>query len=82
MSEIIANSLAGIGATGRDKLNIDKILNEFSIFQTEPGEADAKDYDPDARFQKLRENLLTAIAEVSRIDPVAAQALTEQAKIM
>tara|TARA_R100001440_G_scaffold26266_3_gene42747 strand:- start:1594 stop:6942 length:5349 start_codon:yes stop_codon:yes gene_type:complete len=80
MSEIIANSLAGIGATGRDKLNIDKILNEFSIFQTEPGEADAKDYDPDARFQKLRENLLTAIAEVSRIDPIAAEALTEQAK--
>tara|TARA_R100000697_G_scaffold74518_1_gene86905 strand:- start:9985 stop:15777 length:5793 start_codon:yes stop_codon:yes gene_type:complete len=80
MAEIIANSLAGIGATSRDKLNIDKILNEFSIFQTEPGEADAKDYDPEARFQKLRNNLLTAIAEISKIDPVAAQALTEQAK--
>lgn len=78
MSEIIANSLAGIGAVSRDVLDIDKILNDFSLFQTEPGETDAKDYDVTKRINDMQQEMNKAYLELVKIDPIAAEQLKEQ----
>jgi hypothetical protein len=80
MSEIIANSLAGIGAVSRDVLDIDKILNDFSIFQTEPGETDAKDFNARKNYLDMVSNLDKAYNELSKIDPIAAEQFKEQAQ--
>ncbi len=78
MSEIITNSLAGIGAVSRDVLDIDKILNDFSLFQTEPGETDAKDYDVTKRINDMQQDMNKAYLELLKIDPIAAEQLKEQ----
>jgi hypothetical protein len=80
MSEIITNSLAGIGAVSRDVLDIDKILNDFSLFQTEPGETDAKDFNARKNYLDMVENLDKAYNELSKIDPIAAEQFKEQAQ--
>ena len=77
MQETINKSLAANNKMMDTELNINNVLQDFSIFQTEPGETDAKDFDVDKRLKDMQK-MNKAYLELAKIDPIAAEQLKEQ----
>jgi hypothetical protein len=78
MQETINKSLAANNKMMDTELNINNVLQDFSIFQTEPGETDAKDFDVDKRLKDMQQKMNKAYLELAKIDPIAAEQLKEQ----
>jgi len=78
MQETINKSLAANNKMMDTELNINNVLQDFSIFQTEPGETDAKDFDVNKRLTDMQQKMNKAYLELAKIDPIAAEKLKEQ----
>ena len=78
MQETINKSLAANNKMMDTELNINNVLQDFSIFQTEPGETDAKDFDVNKRLEDMQQKMNKAYLELAKIDPIAAEQLKEQ----
>ena len=78
MQETINKSLAANNKMLDTELNINNALQDFSIFQTEPGETDAKDFDVDKRLKDMQQKMNKAYIELAKIDPIAAEQLKAQ----
>ena len=80
MQETINKSLAANNQMMDKELNINNALQDFSIFQTEPGETDAKDFNARKNYLDMISNLDKAYNTLSKIDPVAAEQFKKQAQ--
>ena len=80
MQETINKSLAANNKMVDAELNINNALQDFSIFQTEPGETDAKDFNARKNYLDMVSNLDKAYNELSKIDPIAAEQFKKQAQ--
>ena len=78
MQETINKSLAANNKMMGTELNINDILEDFSIYQTEPGETDAKDFNVDKRLNDMQQKMNKAYLELAKIDPIAAEQLKAQ----
>ena len=75
MQETINNSLAANDKMMGSELNMNDVLKDFSIYQTEPGEVDAKDYQGEQSYKDMLDRLNKTYAELKKIDPIAAEKL-------
>ena len=78
MQETINKSLAANNKMMGTELNMNNILDDFSIYQTEPGETDAKDFNVDKRLNDMQQKMNKAYQELVKVDPIAAEQLKEQ----
>jgi len=78
MQETIDNSLAANNKMMSSELNMNDVLKDFSIYQTEPGEVDAKDYQGEQSYKDMLDRLNKTYAQLKKIDPNAAEKLKAQ----
>lgn len=80
MTDTINNSLGrGLGPGSLAENYISKALGDFSMFETDPGEMDAKDYSPRGQFSEIRTGLQDAVDTLTKTDRTAGDVLQKQA---
>jgi hypothetical protein len=79
MQSVIDNSLIANNKMMEGSLDMNAILDEFSLYKTDPGTAE-EGYDANEARTKMIDNLNNAVKELGKIDPIAATQLLELAQ--
>ena len=80
MNDTINNSLGrGLGPGSLAENYISKALGDFSMFETDPGEMDAVDYNPKKQYSEIRTGLQDAVDTLTKTDRTAGDVLQQQA---
>jgi len=79
MQSVIDNSLIANNKMMEGSLDMNAILDEFSLYKTDPGTAE-EGYDANEARTKMIDNLNNAVKELGKIDPIAAAQLLELAQ--
>ncbi len=74
MQSVIDNSLTANNKMMEGSLDMNAILDEFSLYKTDPGTAE-EGYDANEARTKMIDNLDNAVKELGKIDPIAAAQL-------
>lgn len=74
MQSVIDNSLIANNKMMEGSLDMNAILDEFSLYKTDPGTAE-EGYDANEARTKMIDNLDNAVKELGKIDPIAAAQL-------
>ena len=79
MQSVIDNSLVANNKMMEGSLDMNAILDEFSLYKTDPGTAE-EGYDANEARTKMVDNLNNAVKELGKIDPLAAVELQKLAQ--